>query len=280
MAYQTREQIRQQKENEAMENYLYNWYDEGKLKINYHSAKGYSYQMKELKMKRLVDWDFNTKTGKPKYPVQQYHSSLINMNGLNVQDYNAHRDNEIHRLHSRLTSLQKECRNFVSYDNTELASIDISNSQPYLMCLLFNPLFWQQDSNIPLNFYSLPANIQNRFSPDLINKVKEYVGELDAEEVKYYRWNASNGIMYEYIMERAKSIGLTLTRKKAKEMMLTVFFSKNKFFYQKGAELKRMFNMLHPSIYGLIKLIKSNNHADFACLLQAVESTIILNKCC
>lgn len=187
MAYQTREYIRQQRLDEEMENYLYNWYNEGKLKINYHSARSYSNKMKDLKMKRLIDWDINTKTGKKKYPVQQYHSSLINMNGLNVQDYNAHRDNEIHRLHSRLTSLQKECRNFVSYDNTELASIDISNSQPYLMCLLFNPLFWQQDSNIPLNFYSLPANIQNRFSPDLISKVRECVEKLDVEEVKNYK---------------------------------------------------------------------------------------------
>lgn len=81
-------------------------------------------------------------------------------------------------------------------------------------------------------------------------------------------------------MDRAESIGLILTRKKAKEMMLTVFFSKNGFFHQKGAELKRLFDKLHPSIYGLIKLIKSNNHADFACLLQVVESTIILNRCC
>jgi hypothetical protein len=58
-------------------------------------------------------------------------------------------------------------------------------------------------------------------------------------------------------------------------------FTKNKLlFHQQGATLKRLFDNTYPEIYSLIALAKRDNHAALACLLQSIESEIILHRCC
>ena len=280
--YQTKEQIINQRVHEEMASYLYHWYKQNGLKIDYKTALKYVYDMKELKMKRLIDWDRNANTGKKKYPVQQYHSAIINIQSIGEHDYNAHKDDNIHRLHSRLTSLQKECRNFVSYSNENLVSIDIKNSQPYLANVLFNPSFWDKNDCNSFCLYDLPKNIQDLIlkqyqSPTLPDKIKGYLKKINIEEVSEYQKLTSQGKMYEEIMKVAEiRTGQKIERKDAKTMMFIVFFSQNKF----QRWLKKFFTKLYPNIYGLFEMIKEKNHATLACLLQAIESEIILNRCC
>jgi len=148
------------------------------------------------------------------------------------------------------------------------------------MCLLFNPSFWQENSR-SFNIYKLPENIQNMFTPAHLDEIKSYVEALDGEVLREYKQKASEGLIYEHIRDTSNSqLGTSLDRGNTKVMMLIVFFSKNKFFGQTGAELKRLFSRLYPEIYGLIELIKRYNHASLACLLQSIESEIILHRCC
>ena len=183
----------------------------------------------------------------------------------------------------KIYDIQKKFRHFLTYDGKYLSAIDIGNSHPYLMCLLFNPLFWEYNSDISLNISMLPNNIQSLFSIDHLAEIRNYVTErlMDNEELDIYMEKASRGNIYEHITEVSNAReGTHLVRGDTKEMMQIVFYSKNHFFYQKGAELKRLFAALYPRVYGLIRLIKRDNHAAFACLLQSVESEIILHRCC
>jgi len=140
--YIIREQFMQQKRHESDTKYLYHWYNQGNLEIDYPSAVRCAYYMKEERFRQgYKSWSYNVKTRKRKYPKVQYNAALINIGAMAAHDYNVHKDDNVHRLHSRLTSLQKELRNFITYEGKQMVSIDIINSQPYLANVLFKPEF-------------------------------------------------------------------------------------------------------------------------------------------
>ena len=115
-----------------------------------------------------------------------------------------------------------------------------------------------------------------------------YLEKIDIQDVNKYKKLTSSGKMYEKIMDLVRNkTGKTIDRKKAKEMLFTVFFSKNNFFNQGLAWLKRLFAAEYPYVYGLFELIKTEfediteaQHGRLACLLQSIESEIILNRIC
>jgi len=115
-----------------------------------------------------------------------------------------------------------------------------------------------------------------------------YLEKIDIQEVESYGNLTSSGRMYEEIIGIVKArTGKIIERKKAKEMVFTVFFSKNDFFDAGAAWLKRLFARQYPYVYGLFELIKTEvegveekQHGRLACLLQSIESGIILNRIC
>jgi len=115
-----------------------------------------------------------------------------------------------------------------------------------------------------------------------------YLQNIDMQEIEEYRKLTSSGNMYEKIMEMVRNkTSKTIDRKKAKEMLFTVFFSKNDFFDAGAAWLKKLFARQYPCVYGLFELIKTEfegveekQHGRLACLLQSIESEIILNRIC
>jgi hypothetical protein len=132
----------QQKRHETDAKYLYHWHSQGKMEIDYSSAVNCAYFMKEARFSLgSTFWSYNVKTRRRKYPKDQYHAALINIGAIAEQDFNPHKDDNVHRFFSRLTSLQKELRNFITYDGLPLVSIDIKNSQPSLANVLFKPDF-------------------------------------------------------------------------------------------------------------------------------------------
>jgi len=271
--------------------YLTYWYNQKRLFIDNQIAEDYAYTLMQKKIRLGRDswdvnkdkWDYKNNDFCKKNPKTQYNAIMRNINNIDIGAYDAMIDTNVHRLHSALTNMQKKFRNFLTYDRQSLVSLDISNSQPYLLCILFNPMFWEHNSCFPLNISMLPNNIKSLFNQEHLSTIKNYLREqlLDNEELITYKEKVSKGIIYDYIAEVSNERTDThLVRDDAKVMMLIVFFSKNKFFHQKGAELKRLFAELYPQIYGLIELIKRDNHVVFACLLQAIESKIILHMCC
>ena len=52
------------------------------------------------------------------------------------------------RLHTNLTNLSTDLRQFLRWNGEPLSNIDFVNSQPMLSSLLFEPKFWQSDSMI------------------------------------------------------------------------------------------------------------------------------------
>lgn len=249
--------------------YLSYWYEQMKLGIN-PAAEDFAWHRRTIAYRGNSDKD----------PQAQYQSALCNIIALENKEYKAQIDSNVHRLHSAITNIQKDYRNFLKYDGQELTAIDISNSQPFLLCILFNPDFWDKDSDACINIGHLPENIQKMFNPSLISKIKRHLASISESEFQDYIREASAGNLYEYMQREINNPGID--RDRVKTMILITFFSDNRYISQntEDAALKRKFRALFPEIYKLIALCKRNKKNRFACLLQSVESEIILHRCC
>ena len=69
---------------------------------------------------------------------------------------------------------------------------------------------------------------------------------------------------------------VNLSRDDIKVMILTTLFSKNRYM----PTYKKYFKMNFLPIYELIELTKKDDHTALSCLLQSIESEIILHRCC
>ena len=265
--------------------YLAHWYTTKGLNIDRQAAVSYAYTIMQDKFSKGREfWDINRDKSHRnviirKYPLTQYHAALHNINSIDIGDYNVSIDTNVHRLHSVITNLQKTYRVFLSYNDIPLVNIDISNSQPYLLCLLLNPSFWDKASDIPLNIGMLYQNVQNKFSEMHLEEIKAYVSSLDWNDITLngYIQTVSQGHIYDYMVQIInQSQHTNLVRNDIKTMILTILFSKNRYM----PAFKRYFRQNFPAIYGLIEITKREDHAALACLLQNIESEIILHRCC
>ncbi len=268
--------------------YLSYWYEQKLLHIDELKASKYAYTIMQKKFSSgITSWDINRDKSHGsyicrKYPRSQYNAIIHNISSIAIGDYNVKIDSNVHRLHSAITNMQKNYRKFLTYDGQPLVNIDIANSQPYLLCLLLNPSFWDKDSNLSFNIGMLPSNIQERFSEEQISNITNYLHSLNLEQIQDYITKASEGKIYDYMVDVINSGNTSnrVDRDTIKTMILIVFFSSNRYFHQIDAKLKRIFNQHFPAIYKLIRLTKSNHKSDLACLLQSIESEIILHRCC
>ena len=249
--------------------YLSYWYKQMKLGIN-PAAEDFAWHRRATAYRGNSDKD----------PQAQYQSALCNIIALENKEYKAQIDSNVHRLHSAITNMQKDYRNFLKYDGQELTAIDISNSQPFLLCILFNPDFWDKSSGAYINIGHLPENIQKLFRPSLVSEIKKHIAATSVTEFQDYIREASAGNLYEFMQSEINNP--EIDRSRVKTMILITFFSDNRYISQKteDAALKRRFRTLFPKIYELIALCKRSRKNRFACLLQSVESEIILHRCC
>ena len=272
--------------------YLYYWYNSKRLSIN-PIVQQYAEATLNDKMGDKSKWSINVHTNQLKNPLVQYMAALTNICKIEQNKYEIHIDNTVHRLHSVITNLQKDYRNFLTYNGQELVSIDIKNSQPYLACALLNPMFWHINNELSLSLYSLPEDIQRTITTVATPlKVEKLFQNCTDEDFNQYKEIVSNGKMYETMAEVCQaSLHKPIDRKEAKILMFYLLFSSNQGQHDDITinQMRKIFSSeLFPKVAELFKLIKhkykhveeEKQHNRLACLLQSIESEIILHRCC
>lgn len=279
--------------------YLSHWYLTQKLHIDKQAAISYAQDLMQYKLSQgIQSWDINKdKTNGSaivrKHPLSQYQAALYNINSIDIGDYKVSIDTHVHRLHSAITNIQKDYRNFLTYDGQALASIDIKNSQPYLACALLNPMFWHVNNELSLSLYSLPEDIQRSISSVALPlELEKFFSKCSNDDFIQYKEVVANGRMYETIAEICQShLQNPISRDEAKVLMFYLLFSSNQGKHDNTTinSMKNIFSIeLFPKVAQLIKLIKhrykggpvKKQHNRLACLLQSIESEIILHRCC
>ena len=230
-----------------------------------------------------------------KNPYLKYNSSLVCIHKLKDHEFYHSVDNTIHRFHSNITGCKSELRNFLTYDNLSMVAVDISNSQPMISTLTFNPGFYVDDIGRAGMFGIHEINSSHHTgnattSLEVKYPIKEIITTImvcnnqeshdrqGIDDIQIYRDKVAQGTLYEYMAKEIKSrMGITVkNRKKLKEIMFLVMFSDNRFIGQADAMPKRIFREIFPTVYKVFSLIKRHGKANLPILLQKMEAKLIL----
>ena len=252
----------------------------------------------------LRDWD--AKRGRYKEPIEQYNAALMNLYYLKDRRISFFIDDTVGRLHTNLTNIQSDLRNFITWKGQKLVSIDISNSQPFLSTLLFRESFYSDDNRscqkfslfsfskeLSLSFafinaFSLffcynnltyttnRANTTSVIPPLMLQKPLQLT---EKEDVKLFLSLVEKGQLYEYLEGAFKSVlGTNFTdRKSIKAAVFQVLFTDNRFIGQKEAAPKKLFKKIFPNVYKLFAAYKKGDATVLPKLLQMIEARLILD---
>lgn len=210
------------------------------------------------------------------------------------------------RLHTKVSTLMSELRNFITYEGKEqLVYLDISNSQPYHLMLALQPNFWSRRSqskeaitlkNVDPFLYKKLTDSKNitRYNTILrsLKPVNESVSKpmitrLSEEKrsVKYFCHLVSTGKLYKFTSKEFKSKMPVSTklhplrdRSSAKQAFIQMLYSDDKKKVSMSAKLMKVFRKVFPEVAEVITFLKSNSNRDFALLLQQLESEFIINR--
>ncbi len=272
-------------DNEDIElNYLYKWLENGKLRIDYKLAKQYLKDLflierntftetKEYK-KLSKSKDFNFQQYKRMVAYQKYNSRLRVLKLFHKGTFNARLDKTAGRLHSTLTQLKSDLRQFITYDGLSLVATDITNSQPYLLSTIISSKNLEKNNIVNIiKLYNPKFNNQASFPIMLAKMVKQIE---DKEDVAKYLNTISNGNFYE---EFGKLIDIE-NRKVVKNCLFSSIFSPNQL--NSHIEGIQHFKKEFPNVFKVITKIKHGKgyHRALACTLQHFEANLILHKAC
>lgn len=262
------------------------------LEIDFNSALNHIRSQYDFRISHPDNREWDYKKKKYKDPLQQYNSALINIYYLKDKRHIFHVDQNVGRLHTNLTNIPSDLRNFITWKGQRLVTIDITNSQPYLSTILFKPSFYSMPVNgdKKLTVFSFFSHFSS-FSPShtsypLGTAPPLMLGNplrwIEIEDVKQYVKLVEKGWLYEHLEEAfKKELGLTFAdRKDIKAAVFQVLFTDNRFIGQKEAAPKRLFKSLFPHVYELFSIYKKKDSTILPRLLQRIESHLILEIMC
>lgn len=226
--------------------------------------------------KETLDKDFEQE----KISIGQYNSTGIAIDMLSEGRLFGKQDS-YGRIHTNLTCLKKQYRNFLSTtEGEQLVSIDIKNSQPFFSLALLNPHFWEKDNvSKMLSIHEIENDISLTLQqPELKQPLIMFCESVeDKGDVKLYKELVLDGSLYEFLQQELRNAGINCSdRKQAKQILFQTYFSKE--FHLWKSKPASVFRKIFPSISHLFALVKKPGHHFLACLLQSIESHVLIEN--
>jgi hypothetical protein len=263
--------------------HLLKWYNSA-LKINRALAMDYINADFERKRANPSLCDYDHRRQAYKRPLQQYTSSFINIERIAAVDFSLSVDNNVHRLHSPLSNIKSELRNYLTYNDLELVSIDVRNCQPYLSTVVLKSSFWEvrYPSHTGLTIDDCSMKVNEVFSSSSLTsfiRLCKAMERCSSSDLQRYQEEVRNGTFYECMQkELASQLDIDhLDRKEVKAAIFQLLFTDNRFIGQEEAKPKQMFKKSFPTVYELLSLIKKGDKTKLPKLLQRIESHLILS---
>ncbi|CAI8269547.1 MAG: Uncharacterised protein [Flavobacteriaceae bacterium] len=246
---------------------------------------------------------------KPANPTVRLTVGLDNIDRIDNKDFGFTQDSTAYRVHTNLTNIKSELRNYVTYNGQPIVSVDFANSQPMLSTTLLSPVFWNTDATATAEMEEkilkkgLKPNILN--NSDILPSVFSDIITMSCNPFSYtsyimftktgippvsiavpvdiqrYIDLCQSGDLYKFLSKemQLEQQGIAdIDGRGVKAAVFQVLFTDNRFLGQADAKPKRIFKELFPSVYDILFHIKRNDSTVLPITLQIIESTIILNR--
>jgi len=248
------------KQNTHQYGYLRKWMDG--LEINAFQALDFLEALRDYREGNPSARTWDAKNNRYKDPLNQYNIGYMTVKQLENKEIYFHIDKTVGRLHTNLTNIQSDLRHFITFKKQKLATVDISNSQPYISCKLFSDSFYNTNDNERLNLQksiknliklkesqevkksrikthskthsNSNSNIQSNTKPSTVNKnLKEILNNylmlvktaqlaVNQYDTKHYVNLVKQGKLYEFLQD-AFSKRLGIQKHSRKEVKASVF---------------------------------------------------------
>jgi hypothetical protein len=225
-------------------------------------------------------------------PTEQYNQRLHTITRLVDGDLNPVLDQVGGRLHSTLTNMSSLLRPFVYAEGHDrLVSLDLANSQPYLLNILLNPAFYRKELPTAAQKHThtqkhasfrweregkeIRKEVQAGYEEDIDLMLVNILQKADQEELARFRDWTSSGLFYQQLRAAIVALGeaeVVATPSAVKELIFLVLFSKNKC----STPGKRAFTKLFPTVDKVLRTIKQADHTALPRLLQRLEAKLLL----
>jgi hypothetical protein len=206
-------------------------------------------------------------------------------------------------LHTILTSLPKDLRSYIKYNKEVLVSLDISNSQPFIISTILNQIIKSSlDFNLMNSFINKFYKI-NSFYNLYISTMSDHSKEA-LIEINSFINNVINGTFYELysnVLFKEKLLFLDIDkqcvflessvnndgkynshrffkskRKASKYIILKTLFSSVNCHHS----FIKVFQKEYPNVFKFIQKVKKGKEKNFfPILLQNIEADCILDYC-
>lgn len=196
------------------------------------------------------------------------------------------------RVHTNISNIRSDVRQFLLHKKERLVEIDIVNTQPLLLGLIsLNELF---NMNRIHNDNKEENSLQKRIDLSIIKEKEALLPPLSSHpnhfkssisylspysssykipyDVHYYMDLVQKGTIYDYF--RGKFPNKQSRKGMKYRFFVEVMFSKNEVF----TDLTQVFKEMFPNVYKAITHIKRFNHCELAHRLQRAESDLMLLK--
>ncbi len=246
------------------------WFDMGGLEVNMPKATEYLeslYSQVEGRMK--------------------FNYAYISCAQIEGQDFYYTVDSTSQRVHTTLTGLKKELRQFVTFDGSRLVGVDVKNAQPFFGIVLLSMEFLKSDHKFSLSkIFSKEkgkeerqraiAQIQKEGQQATITLLKS-LEESERQSITEYIHLVSTGTVYEaYMLKYRELWGGVISRDKAKKRFIKQLFAQDNHYIKE----RETFIALFPVIYRIFMTLSCGHRNELAILLQRIESYLILEKVC
>lgn len=211
-------------------------------------------------------------------PNNKQHFHFLALNQLKDKRFrHFHRNKTNNRLDTNLTNLKSELRQFIKSD---LISIDLKNSQPFLLSVLLNSII--NNSKVLLCSKNNDLDLNRTFGVKAIQKIliiHQKLKKSNLVNLKKFTDAVLNGNLYEDFI---KSYSDNITRKQVKDIMFKVLFSKNEIHHKYKRfvpynEEKEIFASVFPFVMESVKALKEKEHSGLAIFLQKLESYVFID---
>lgn len=261
--------------------YLEKWWND-KLQFDYTEAKKW---LDETLQKEVEQ-------NKP-HCERRYFVRRIVIEKFKNREFIIHQDSTSGRVHTLLTQLKSELRQFINYDGQILVAIDIVNSQPYLAIALINEdAFLLNKMSDRIKLYNDRNGINSSIMLALSNEKNEPKNDLNN-----FLEFVANGEFYEMFGQLLLKNGLVLEedkeqlRKFTKKVMFASMFGHNNEKCEKKDKVTKkityipnmgmkLFKQTFPTVFEFFKIIKTGSHNTLACVLQHFESELVVHRAC
>lgn len=216
--------------------------------------------------------------------------NILNINENKKINYSVTPSNQ--RLNSKVTSLSKYLKQFLTYKENNLVQLDLSSSQPLLLCYYLMSKTWKRNQNINDKYEDNRGNNYNNDDThttkqnnthmlDTLSNINEH--DLDNELDRFKK--LFNGDFYENIINEVKKYNSALeeasgfeNRSKCKKTMMFLLYGN--FNTNRNSKIKQhiMFKNTFPIIATILDSLKENEPNRVALILQNLESDLFLNK--